>query len=209
MATFTNRLPAIERWLVEDRDPDSMSLAQRALAEGAVPPKYDLTAEERSSGNYRKLPITVGTLTILVENPRGSVREGEMGDGTKWQTLMQDDYGEIAGTEGRDGDPVDVFLSDTPDQGKIFIIDQVNPATGEFDESKVMMGWDDAQAAKRAYMSNYQSGWQGFKDITEVDLDGFLAWLKNPLTKAVSFKDFLYQPDPVRRAVEKGIVIVP
>lgn len=58
-------------------------------------------------------------------------------DGKPWETVMQNDYGYIRGTEGVDGDHIDVFLSDTPEEGDVFVVDQVNE-DGSFDEHKVM-----------------------------------------------------------------------
>ena len=49
----------------------------------------------------------------------------------------------------------------TLNSDKVFVIDQKNPDTGEFDESKVMVGFD-AEQAKDAYMTTYEAGWGWF-----------------------------------------------
>jgi len=53
-----------------------------------------------------------------------------------------------------------------------------NVACREFDEHKVMIGWDNAEEAKQAYHNNFSEGWQGFSGITEMTMDEFKQWLK-------------------------------
>ena len=71
---------------------------------------------------------------------------------------MHNTYGYIRGTESADGDHIDIFLSDNPTEGKVFVVDQINK-DGSFDEHKVMYGFSDMESAKRAYLSNYEEGW--------------------------------------------------
>ena len=47
---------------------------------------------------------------------------------------MKHDYGYIRGTKGTDGDHIDVYLSDNPTAGNVYVVDQVNQRTGDFDE---------------------------------------------------------------------------
>ena len=97
------------------------------------------TEAQKEAGNYRKGHITIDGYNITIENPKGSERSGTDKDGNKWSVTMNNDYGYIRGTEGVDGDHIDVFLSDNPESGDVFVIDQVNP-DGTFDEHKVMYG---------------------------------------------------------------------
>lgn len=64
-----------------------------------------------------------------------------------------------------DGDHIDVFLSDTPEEGDVFVVDQVNK-DGSFDEHKVMYGFPSVEDAREAYLSNYEPGWTGLGAIT-------------------------------------------
>ncbi|PTT94163.1 hypothetical protein DBR45_51415, partial [Pseudomonas sp. HMWF031] len=86
----------------------------------------------------------------------------------------------IKGTNGADGDSIDVFIGDKPESQKVFVVDQIDPKTGEFDEVKVMMGFDDAEAAKSGYLSNYDKNWKGLGEITEASVEDFKAWTKRP-----------------------------
>ncbi|MDR2388925.1 MAG: hypothetical protein LBD89_03955, partial [Tannerellaceae bacterium] len=75
---------------------------------------------------------------ISIEQPKGSVRSGTDANGKKWESKMNNTYGYIRGTEGRDQDHIDVFIGENPLSEKVFVVDQVNPGNEEFDEHKVM-----------------------------------------------------------------------
>lgn len=77
---------------------------------------------------------------MTIENPKGSVRSGRDANGQEWSITMNNDYGYIRGTKAVDGDHIDIFLSDNPSEGNVFVVDQLNEK-GEFDESKVMYGF--------------------------------------------------------------------
>ena len=93
---------------------------------------------------------------------------------------MQHHYGDIKTTKGADGDAIDVFIGDNPDSEKVFIVDQVNPETGVFDEAKVMMGFDSIQEAEQGYRSNYDKDWDGLGNITETTVRDFKHWARKP-----------------------------
>ena len=131
-----------------------------------------------AAGNYQKGHVKIQGLDISLENPKGSTRSGTDEEGKAWKTTMQNDYGYIKRTEGADGDQVDVYVGDKPDSERVFVVNQVNPKTGEFDEHKVMLGFDKAILARRAYMKHYQKGWKGFGDMTEMTVPEFKQWLK-------------------------------
>ncbi|WP_278383005.1 LPD38 domain-containing protein [Alteromonas mediterranea] len=42
------------------------------------------------------------------------------------------------------------------------------------------MGFDDAEAAKSGYLSNYDKNWKGLGEITEASVEDFKAWTKRP-----------------------------
>ena len=147
------------------------------------------TKAQKEAGNYRKGHIKIDGFDITIENPKGSVRSGKDADGNDWSVTMNNDYGYIRGTEGVDGDHIDVFLSDNPDAGDVFVIDQVN-ADGSFDEHKVMYGFKSALAAKRAYLANYSAGWKGLGNITRVTKEEFRKWIDSSNRKTKPFAEY-------------------
>lgn len=147
------------------------------------------TEAQKEAGNYRKGHIKVDGMDITIEQPKGSVRRGKDVNGKEWETEMHNTYGYIRGTESVDGDHIDISLSDTPETGNVFVIDQVNK-DGSFDEHKVMYGFSDMESAKKAYLSNYEDGWQGLGNITEVSKEEFKKWIDSSKRKTKSFAEY-------------------
>ena len=129
------------------------------------------TEAQKEAGNYRKGHLHIDGLNISIEQPKGSVRRGTDADGNQWEQVMRNTYGYIRGSKGKDGDHIDIFIADNPVAGSYYVIDQVNP-DGSFDEHKVMYGFGSEDAAREAYMSNYEPGWTGFGNITGISSEG-------------------------------------
>lgn len=148
------------------------------------------TEGQKEAGNYQKGHINIDGYDISIENPKGSIRRGTDANGKEWETTMHNTYGYIRGTEGVDGDHIDVFLSDEPASGSVFVVDQVNPSTGDFDEHKVMYGFNSEENARQAYLSNYQEGWGGLGAITEVSREEFKKWVESSHRKTKPFAGY-------------------
>lgn len=147
------------------------------------------TEAQKEAGNYKKGHVKIDGFDVTIENPKGSVRSGKDADGTPWSVTMNNTYGYIRGTEGVDGDHIDVYLSDNPTEGNVFVIDQVN-SDGSFDEHKVMYGFNSAEEARDAYLANYSPGWQGLGTITEVTKDEFKKWVNSSHRKTKPFAEY-------------------
>ena len=161
------------------------------------------TEAQKEAGNYQKGHINVDGYDITIENPKGSVRSGVDSKGNRWETTMRNTYGYIRGTEGVDGDHIDVFLSDNPSSGSVFVVDQVNPETGAFDEHKVMYGFASEEEAREAYLANYAKGWKGLGTITEVSREEFKKWVESSHRKTKPFRDYaLAKREQARQAKE-------
>lgn len=148
------------------------------------------TEAQKEAGNYRMGHVKIDGMDVTIENPKGSIRRGTDTDGKKWESEMHYDYGYIRGTKAVDNDHIDIFLSDNPETGNVFVVDQVNPKTGEFDESKVMYGFASEQEARDAYLSNYEKGWKGLGKITEVTREEFKKWIESSTRKTKPFSEY-------------------
>ena len=177
---------------------DLFAMAERVAAEDkakrtrkAEEAKVDInpTDAQKEAGNYTKGHIKVAGMDVTIEQPKGSIRRGKDADGKEWESEMHNTYGYIRGTESVDGDHIDIFLSDTPETGNVFVIDQVNK-DGSFDEHKVMYGFSDMESAKKAYLSNYEDGWQGLGNITEVSKEEFKKWIDSSKCKTKPFAEY-------------------
>ena len=152
------------------------------------------TEAQKEAGNYKKGHVQVGTFDITIEQPEGSIRRGTDADGKKWESKMHNTYGYFRGTEGVDGDHIDVFLSNDIDGWngrKVFVVDQYNP-DGTFDEHKVMLGFNDMDEAKSDYLANYEKGWENGRriDISSTNIEDFEKWIDSSHRKTKPFSEY-------------------
>lgn len=173
--------------------PQEASFGERlksAIAETETEP----TEAQKKAGNYKKGHLSFGGYDYTVETPKGVIRSGKDEQGKPWSVTMHDTYGYILGKIGVDGDHIDMFINDAADldtfDGNVYVVDQVNPETGEFDEHKVMYGYPSEEAATEAYLANYSKGWKGLGKVTSVTKATFDKWLESSDRKTKPFADY-------------------
>jgi len=141
-----------------------------------------ISDSDRMQGNYPKPEVDLKGFTVAIENDKGSIRKGVDREGREWQQPMSYIYGEIQGVKGADKDFTDVFIKpgltngDIENLNTIYVIDQVDPKTGKFDEHKTIVGPADETEAREAYFSNYEDGWKGLGAITPMPVEQFRTW---------------------------------
>lgn len=190
-------LPTQESNASENKDTHSFrnnSELSEKIADAEANTDINPTEAQKEAGNYKKGHVRVGTFDISIEQPKGSVRSGVDANGKKWETTMQNTYGYIRGTEGVDGDHIDVFLSDDIDGWngrKAFVVDQYNE-DGSFDEHKVMLGFNEAADAETAYFANYDKNWAKKHKtvVTAVNLEDFEKWIGSSHRKTKAFAEY-------------------
>jgi N12 class adenine-specific DNA methylase len=167
---------------------------QSAIESASAEVETSPTEAQKKAGNYKMGHVKVGAFDVTIENPKGSERSGTDANGKKWSVKMNNTYGYIRGTEGVDGDHIDVFLAEDMDKwdGKyVFVVDQYNP-DGTFDEHKVMLGFNSMEEARSAYLSNYENGWENGRriDVTAVNLEDFEKWIGSSHRKTKPFAEY-------------------
>jgi len=95
-------------------------------------------------------PITFAGVRVRVDRPVGYVQEGRGKDGKPWKRVYKNDYGYIPGTQGGDGEGLDVFLGPDPESKEAFMAVQ-KKGDKSFDEFKLFLGFPDKAAATRCY----------------------------------------------------------
>ena len=173
--------------------PQEASFGERlksAIAETETEP----TEAQKKAGNYKKGHLSFGGYDYTIETPKGVTRSGKDEQGKPWSVTMHDTYGYILGKIGVDGDHIDMFINDAADldtfDGNVYVVDQVNPETGEFDEHKVMYGYPSEEAATEAYLANYSKDWKGLGKVTAVPKATFDKWLESSDRKTKPFADY-------------------
>lgn len=158
--------------------------------EAATSPTNELpepTDAQKEAGNYKKGHINIQGLDVSIENPTGSERSGTDPDGKPWSVTMQHHYGYFRRSEGKDGEQIDVIVGPDAESQQAYVVDQVDPKTGEFDEHKTLVGFDSEEEARAGYLANYEPGWGGLGAITEMPMDEFKGWVsRGRQTEAVA-----------------------
>ena len=152
------------------------------------------TDAQKEAGNYKKGHLKLKGFDITIENPAGSVRSGVDRNGSRWENRMNNTYGYFKGTQGVDGDHIDVYLSNDMDNwsgDNVYVIDQYNP-DGSFDEHKVMFGFDNKDEALSNFLANYSQGWGDSRklDVTPISMDGFKKWVDSSHRKTKPFAEY-------------------
>lgn len=149
------------------------------LAAGVV--NTQPTDGQKEAGNYQKGHIQLHGFDVTIENPRDSIRSGVDSDGEPWQTRMPAHYGYIKRTTGADGDQVDVYVGPDVDSQRVFVVDQVDPATGEFDEHKAILGALSEEDALDIYRAGFSdgSGMSRGSAVTAMTVGQFRQWLRD------------------------------
>lgn len=168
---------------VSDKKPIEDNLEQINLQanEAATSPSNNIPEPSQAqieAGNYKKGHIRFQGLEIAIENPKGSERRGTDPNGKEWAHTMSDHYGYIKSTVGADSEQIDTYIGNNPESDQVFIVDQIDQETGNFDEHKVMLGFDSQDNATKAYQSNFDKGWK-VGQIRSMTVEQFKDWLKN------------------------------
>jgi hypothetical protein len=204
--------PSVEQTLADTSAPkEAESVSLQSSVDHQVeqqPVNTEPTEGQKKAGNYKQGHVTVHGMDISVENPKGSTRSGVDENGDAWENEMEGHYGNFRGTIGKDGDAIDTFVGDNPHSQKVFVIDQVNPETGEFDESKVMVGYNSVEEAKAAYDAHYDPDWKGFSAITEVGVEKFKKWLYDGHKQTKPFNEYYETPAPAKVGLQVGDKVI-
>ena len=193
-----NGKPTVSASKVSESPETKQEKAENSISAKVKEASADVNTEpteaQKEAGNYKKGHVQVGAFDITIEQPEGSIRRGTDAAGKQWESKMHNTYGYFRGTEGVDGDHIDVFLSNDMDVwngAQVFVVDQYNP-NGTFDEHKVMLGFNDASDAKNNYLANYEKGWEKGRriDVSAVSLADFEKWIAGSHRKTKPFSEY-------------------
>lgn len=93
-------------------------------------------------------------IPIAIEQRKGSVRRWTNALGERGETRMYHAYGYVKRTGGADGEEIDVYLGPDAESRQVFIVHQLDAATGRYDECKLFLGFGSAVDAREAYLQH-------------------------------------------------------
>lgn len=123
-----------------------------------------------ASGPDRRI---VCGLPVIVDRPAGTTQTGIGPDGP-WTRTYLVDYGYLEGTVAPDGDGIDVYIGGG--DGPLAWIVEQRRHDGSFDEPKVMLGFEDAEAAVTCYLEHAPL-W-AFGPVREVAVGDLIEWVR-------------------------------
>ncbi len=167
--------------------------------EAAAETKPNPTPEEITTNEYTKGKVDIEGLPVVIETAKGELRQNKRG-GEPWSVIMPATYGDIEGTVGADGDPIDVYVGDSPKSDRVWVIDQIDPKTKDFDEHKTFVGFSTPEQVLAAYDASFSDGSGPTRRgrVTEMKRSEFDTWIKSGDTKkAVGYEKPSAESSPV------------
>jgi hypothetical protein len=148
---------------------------------------------QKEAGNYPMgHAIMPCGLAISIETARGKTRSGTGPDGTPWSVQMPAHYGYAKRSEGADGDGFDAYLGDNPHAPIVFVVDQIDPGTGKFDEHKAMLGFNRRAQALETYDRGFSDGTGPLRRgaVTAMHRPDFRALVRaGPATQPLAYRE--------------------
>lgn len=137
---------------------------------------------EKPSRDARRTRDSLPTYSVCgvlvsLENLKGSTRTGP-----GWSVVMTADYGHVPCVSSAEGDMewMDCFVGDNRESEDVWIVDALDPRTGQFDEHKCMLGFDTEDQALACFSESYSdNGARRIGGVTHMDQEEFAAWLQS------------------------------
>lgn len=149
--------------------------------------------------------MTFGGLPLNIETAAGQERKGVDPDGHAWAVKMPWHYGEIVGTLGLDGEPVDVMVGPDPLAPMVYVLHLrrivKDRKTHARDEDKAYLGFRSRAAALLAFNKAYTRK-DLLQGVTIWPFEDFRDWVTNPANAGRAL-DLL--PDEAEEVLAKAL----
>ncbi len=116
-------------------------------------------------------------LKIAIENRKGSVRKWKDAAGNSGKTRMKVGYGYIKRTSGTDGEEIDCFVGPDPRAENAYVVEQLDPNTGLYDEQKCFLGFGNQDLAIACYREHYDKPDEYIFTVSPMAMDAFKRWV--------------------------------
>lgn len=150
-------------------------------------------------------------IPIAIENRKGTTRRWTDATGEQGQTKMAFPYGYIKRTNGADEDEIDCYVGPDPRSPTAFVVHQLDPATGVYDEDKILIGFGSQVQAHAAWAWHHTQAELAFGGMTPMTIDQLKRWVGSTEPQV---GEMLRKGDrfiiPLRKAIEavpKGLSV--
>lgn len=209
---------AVQAAATEVVDPAEQAALQQELAQTQQPRNpvdgRPISGKQLDEGNYPKLHERWNGLDLTVENKVGDTRIVTGEDGEKIAVPMSANYGYVRRTVAADQtakgkpDRIDFYKpTDADPNAPVWVIDQHQPESGDFDEHKLVFGVNERERAEQIYDDHFvdASGPLRRHTMTELSMPEFKAWIKSGTTETMPAADGVPTMRS-RQAVNDGVM---
>lgn len=156
--------------------PVAIKTAEDVLAAAQVA-NQEHTPAQGEANNVQRGHMTIHGLPVTIEAPPGGVRRGVAPDGTPFEQKFPVAYGYIKGTQGKDGDQLDVFIGPKPESQQVFVLNE-NDDKGKFKQTKSFLGMTSEAEVREAYLATDGKSEDRIHSIVPMPVDAFKTWVK-------------------------------
>ena len=179
---------------VQVSKPAHVELAADRAAELPSPAQIDADNFRKGHFQYAEGHPLRDLGVVSIETAKGVKRVDKDG---KWTSPpLTAHYGHLQVAEGAEGDKADITIGDHLAAKKVYVIDQIDPETGKFDETKSFASFPSKETAVRAYKDSFSDdASKRIGAVTEMPNEQFVQLARSDnLKKPVAYKE------PVERA---------
>lgn len=139
--------------------------------------KARATDEDGPATKHEGMELYHG-LPVRIETKQGQTRSGTTPDGKPWKQNMPADYGFVEGVEGADGDSLDAYVGPSPESSNVYVVDQYQIGSKDFDEHKCLFGYHTQESAVEDYMAGHHLSSEVFAGVTPFTMPMFRKWMR-------------------------------
>lgn len=168
------------------------------VARAAARANQDHTPAQGEANNVARGHATWNGLDITIEAPPGGVRRGVAPDGQPFETQHPHAYGYFTGlAAGADGMHPDVTIGDHPGAPTVYVLDEIDPKTGAFRQTKSFVGFQTWQDAVESYLGITTKDRSQLGGMRAFSRDQFLelarrGGLSEPVSETMAHKGAIY-----------------
>lgn len=191
IAEALNDPPVMQPGEIQEQTQQNLEASQNANPQAVKPGAANVKSLGPGKTSDRARIVDFHGIPLHIETFYGEERTGKGADGQPWRAVLAADYGYFDGTASAEGplEQMDMFLGPNPMMDSVYVIDQIEPLSGRFDEHKVMLGFPSLKGALLAYMNSYSDNAEKrIGGISPMTVDQLKGWLRTgdvskPLTK--------------------------
>ncbi len=140
----------------------------------------DHSHAQGEAGNIQRGHVVWNGLGAKIEVPAGGTRRGTTPEGGTWESTHPHAYGEFNDLPAAaDGMKPDVIFGEHPNSPTVYVIDEVDPETGKYRQSKTFVGFRTPADVAHSYAGISSKSFAGIGGMRAFGRDEFVKFAKD------------------------------